>query len=373
MIQSTFIFAGNQERPSSHCASITELPGGELFAVWYAGTNEGHPDVAIVASRLLPGAQEWSAPEVLVDPPGKPGGNPVVWYDDAGVLHHFYNIIEDPQRGWQSALLYWDRSDDGGHTWRGAELFDEQEGTMVRHRPVRLRSGRVILPAYDECRWQGLCFISDDNGASWRRGGRIARGYGGFLSAVGARHRFSLPCMARNGFRSLVHGMRCIQPAIIERSDGTLHALLRPRVRGCAYESDSRDAGEHWTACMPSALRNPNSGADMIRLRSGEVVVCFNDSVEKRTPLTLAVSLDEGRTWAARWNLETGEGQFCYPTLMQASDETVHLVYTWKREGIKHVRISPQWLRELAHGSACGEGRGDSILPTSAVEAAREE
>jgi len=316
--KSTLIFAGNQERPSSHCASITELPGGELYAVWYAGTHEGHVDVAIVASRLGAGATEWSSIEVLVQKPGQPGGNPVVWFDGAGKLYHFYNVIVDPERKWDAARFYLDTSTDGGRTWEGERLFDEEEGMMVRHRPVRLSTGRVLLPAYDEKPWEGLCYISDDNGATWRRSGRMVSESG------------------------------CIQPAIIERDDGSLHAIVRPHAQGRAWECDSVDQAETWTACVPSRLKNPNAGADMIRLQSGEVIACFNDSPTKRTPLTIAVSLDEGRTWAGRHDLETEDERFSYPTLMQADDGTVHLVYTYKRVGIMHTQMSPEWLREVA-------------------------
>ena len=318
MLQSTLIFAGNQERPSSHCASIAELPSGALYAVWYAGTREGAEDVAIVASRLEAGAAKWEAVQVLVNRSGKPGGNPVVWHDGESTLHHFYNIIEDPERKWSAAMLYHDRSTDGGRTWEGEEVFDQEIGMMVRHRPVRLSGGRVLLPAYDEKSWEGLCYTSDDNGATWRRGGRMVCGSG------------------------------CIQPAIIERDDGSLHALLRPRVQGHAWECGSADGGESWSRCVPSQLRNPNSGADMIRLRSGEVIACFNDSPSKRTPLTIAVSLDEGRTWVGQRDLETEDARFSYPTLMQAADGTVHLVYTWKRLGIMHVRFDRGWLSRVA-------------------------
>jgi len=50
-----------------------------------------------------------------------------------------------------------------------------------------------------------------------------------------------------------------------------------------------------------------------------------------------ALSLDEGRTWTGRHDLETEEGRYSYPTLMQASDGWVHLVYTWRRLRIRHV------------------------------------
>lgn len=312
MFESRFIFEQMPGRPSHHCASMAELPGGELFATWYAGTHEKHPDVAILCARLPAGARAWTASEVLVDIPGRPGGNTVVFHDGERTLLHFYDIIEG--EGWRSALLYLDRSTDGGRTWEGARLFDDRPGIMVRHRPLRLSSGRILLPAYDEATWEGLCFILDDGGEAWRASGR----------------------MVADG--------RCIQPAVIERDDGSLHALLRAGEGGRAWECDSSDGGESWSRCVPSELRNPNSGADMIRLSSGEVIACFNDCASGRTPLTLGLSLDQGRTWAARQDLETDQGEYSYPTLMQASDGRVHLVYTWRRAGIKHVCFDRRWL-----------------------------
>ena len=312
MFEARFIFEEMPDRPSHHCASIAELPGGDLLATWYAGTHEGHPDVAIVCSRLPAGEKEWTTPEVLVDVPDKPGGNTVIFHDGAETLFHFYDIIEG--KGWSEAMLYLDRSNDGGRTWEGARVFDERPGMMVRHRPVRLSTGRLLLPAYDERPWEGFCYISDDDGETWRESG---------------------PMVADGG---------CIQPAIIERGDGSLHALLRAAEGGRAWECDSLDGGETWSRCVRSDLRNPNSGADMIRLASGEVIACFNDSETARTPLALALSMDEGRTWTARHDLESEDGKYSYPTLMQASDDRVHVVYTWRRLRIRHVCFDVGWL-----------------------------
>ena len=45
----------------------------------------------------------------------------------------------------------------------------------------------------------------------------------------------------------------------------------------------------------------------------------------------------------------TGSGQGCgfefsYPYLIQARNGDFHLVYTWNRSFIKHVRFTPAWL-----------------------------
>lgn len=307
-----YVFHGTTERPSCHCASITERPGGGLFATWYAGSREGAADVAVMCA--VHDGERWGEPRVLFDPPGMPGGNTVVC-SCGDQLWHFVDVIQS--EGWDSAALYLLRSDDGGETWSEAEVFDNEPGMMVRHRPLEISSGRLILPAYDEKSWEGVCYLTDDGGENWRRSGRIVAGSG------------------------------CIQPAIIEREDGTLHALLRSDGNvPHAWESDSHDGGETWSACEPSELQNPNSGADMVKLSSGETIACFNDSPNRRTPLTLALSLDEGRTWSARRNIESQPGEYSYPTLMAGNDGTVHLVYTWRRERIRWANFEPGWITE---------------------------
>jgi len=316
MLDNSFVFVGTARRPSCHCASIAELPGdhgrsdGDLLVTWYAGTHEGNADVVIMGARRRDGA--WGEPQVLVDPPGRPGGNTVV-YCHEGELWHFFDVIEG--HGWDSAILYFSRSSDCGDTWTPPSIFDDEPGMMVRHRPVRLSTGRILLPAYDEKAWEGLAYLSDDGGRSWRRSGLM------------------------------VAKAPAIQPAIIERDDGALHALLRSgREVSHAWECDSADEGESWSRCVPSALHNPNSGADMVRLESGETIACFNDTPAGRTPLTLAISYDEGRTWAARRNIEDEPGEYSYPTLMEGADGTVHLVYTWRRERIRWIRFEAGWI-----------------------------
>lgn len=312
MMADAFIFRGTEERPSCHCASINDLPGGGLLASWYAGSREGAADVAVICSRHDGSA--WGEPELLLDPPGRPGGNTVL-YHHADSLWHWVDVIEGS--GWDSAILYLMRSEDGGQTWSDPEVFDDEPGMMVRHRPVRLSSGRILLPAYDEKYWRGFAYLSDDDGASWRRSGWMEAASG------------------------------CIQPAIIEHDDGSLHALLRSDRAGThAWECASTDGGETWTPCAASQLHNPNSGADMIRLRSGETIACFNDTPDGRTPLTLALSHDGGRTWAARRNIETEPGEYSYPTLMADDDGSAHLVYTWRRERIRWIKFEPGWIAE---------------------------
>jgi len=58
------------------------------------------------------------------------------------------------------------------------------------------------------------------------------------------------------------------------------------------------------------------------------------------TPLSVAVSPD-GRQWEVKLDLETNPGEYSYPAVIQTSDATVHITYTYLRKSIKHVILDP--------------------------------
>ncbi len=73
-----FMYETDSRRPKCHCSTITELPGGDLLGAWYAGSQEGKPDVAVMVARYLREEGCWTEAAVLWDTPGMPEGNPVV-------------------------------------------------------------------------------------------------------------------------------------------------------------------------------------------------------------------------------------------------------------------------------------------------------
>ena len=97
-----------------------------------------------------------------------------------------------------------------------------------------------------------------------------------------------------------------------------------------------------------------NSAICVLKLKDGRALLVYNKSDKpadpskwgNRTPLTLAVSADDGESWRDLFNLETDDIRegFAYPTLIQASDGLVHPTYTWGRKRIKHVVIDPEKL-----------------------------
>jgi predicted neuraminidase len=59
--------------------------------------------------------------------------------------------------------------------------------------------------------------------------------------------------------------------------------------------------------------------------------------VNGRNRLNVAVSVD-GKSWKDLAVLEDQpEGEFSYPSVIQAADKTVHVIYTSNRKSIKHT------------------------------------
>ncbi|PYV11513.1 MAG: hypothetical protein DMG23_04135 [Acidobacteria bacterium] len=318
-IQSELIFPPDSlpGYPSCHGSTLVELPSGELLAAWYAGSTEGAEDTAELGARLPAGATSWSKPTVLADTPHKPDGNPVLHLDRKGRVWLFYVTIEglSCEPAWDRCRLKCRISTDAGRTFGQERILREELGWMDRNKPIYLTNGELLLPLYDERDWSSHMFISPDDGETWGKTQSIA--------APGGN----------------------IQPTVVELGDGSLLAFMRtgsPRRR--LWKSTSGDNGRTWTPPSEIDLPNPNSACDMVRLRNGHLVLVINNTPEGRTPLTVALSTDEGRTWNHRRNLETANGEFSYPAVVQTRDGLIHVTYTYLRKSIKHAAFDEAWI-----------------------------
>jgi predicted neuraminidase len=307
-------FVSNRRYPSCHASTITELPNGDLLAAWYAGAYEKARDVAILCSRLPKGSSEWTEAEVLAKDPEGSEGNPVLFVDPKGILWLFYVTMYGG--GWDECKVKCKKSLDDGRTWGETQILRDELGWMTRNKPIITKSGSIILPIYDEAGCNSMMMISKDGGDTWRVSGHI-------LSDPGN-----------------------LQPAVVELKNGTLLAYLRTWAKegGCVWRSVSEDGGYTWSQAQATKFPNPNSAVDMIRCRSRNMILAFNDTFRGRTPLSLALSQDGGASWPFRRVLERGPGEFSYPAIIQSKDGLLHITYTYKREAIKHVVVSEEGL-----------------------------
>ena len=77
-------------------------------------------------------------------------------------------------------------------------------------------------------------------------------------------------------------GFGNIQPSLVRRKDKTLLALMRDngphhKIR----RSTSSDDGMTWTPVVNTALPNPGSGIEVLRLRIGNLALIYNDTRER--------------------------------------------------------------------------------------------
>lgn len=311
MLLKTPIFERLSERPFAHCATLIDLGEAGLMTAWMGGAYETAPDVAILASRLMPGQDRWTAPQVIAEVAGHSLGQPVFLQRPEGELWLFYVVIM--QQDWTSAIPYLKKSSDGGASWSEPEQLFDHPGLMLRSRALVL-PGRILVPAYDENTWQSRMIVSEDDGRTWR---------------------LTAPMISPNGN---------IHPTLVRLSDGRLLAYLRTGGKGgVIWRSESTDAGETWSQLTPTDLPNPNSGLDLLRLQSGRLALAFNNTPRLRTPLSLALS-EEDERWPWLQIIEDAYAEISYPTLAQTQDGLLHLVYTYRRETIYYVRCTEEWL-----------------------------
>jgi predicted neuraminidase len=88
-------------------------------------------------------------------------------------------------------------------------------------------------------------------------------------------------------------------------------------------------------------MPNNNSGIDCVKLSDGRIVLICNP-IEKnwgpRTPLSVFVSDDNCVTFKKELDLETDEGGFAYPSVVE-NGGCLHIVYTYNRKKIVHAVI----------------------------------
>jgi predicted neuraminidase/peroxiredoxin len=308
---SELIFEKIPDVPSHHCSTVTEAANGDLLVVWYGGSYESADDQTLFLSRRKKGRRSWGKPEVLIRNSAQPPGNAVVFRDTRERIWIVWCRMEASRplrRGgsWRQTRLMYRVSKDNGHHWSKDALFLGGIMESLRNKPIRLANGELLLPL-------GHSFAgTTDRGRTWEHLGRVSAGS---------------------------------QPTVIQRADGSLLTLLRkgPRI----LQSESHDGGRSWSPATATDLKNPDAGIAMTRLKNGHLLLVFNDSETARTPLCIARSLDEGRTWERPLMLESNPGEYSYPCVIQTSDGRIHITYTFRRYTIKHAELNEDWLIHL--------------------------
>ena len=231
------------------------------------------------------------------------------------------------------------RSFDEGKTWsEPTPCITDEIGYYVLNndRVIQLKDGRLLFAvsrhgfdANDKFDNMGvvMTYASDDNGKTWRRGQSVLS----VVSPSGKKYAAQ-------------------EPGIVELKDGSLLLWIRTNA-GSQFMSRSSDRGETWSVPQPSWLCAPTSPATIKRLPTGDLLAIWNNHElrfdlkrkggwdGKRTPLTAALSSDDGLTWHGAKNIEDDPtGHYCYIAAQPLGDGTVLLGYS-AYSGLSHARL----------------------------------
>lgn len=324
----------------SHAATLVEAANGDLLCAWFNGPGEGEPDTNIVLSRLPAGADTWLEPLQLSSDPERSEQNPLLFVTPGGEVWLLHTSNEPHDQSTSRVIRR--RSVDNGQSWGEADVLFDHLGSFIRNPVVVLSNGDWLLPAYDcdKSAERTVLKLSTDRGATW--------------STV-----------------EVPDAIGQVQMTIAELSPGELVGYFRSRAADRIHRSVSKDNGRTWTSPERTALPNNNSAVQVLRLDDGRLVMVFNDSSAERdqfrwvddgkgglrrktlrTPLTLALSEDDGATWPYWRNLQVQDEEYhsnelgySYPTLLQTRDGRLHVAYSFLRKTIKHVTLAPEWIQ----------------------------
>ena len=316
--------------PYKHPARIEELTNGDLYLVYYGGDGEYAINTGVFGSRLKKGGRKWTAPKIIAHDPFRSVGNGVIWQAPDGLVWLFYVVRYGET--WSTSRVQAKVSRDHAETWSDAFPLVSEEGMMVCNKPIVLHNGDYLLPLYFEGGHNteftgadsgGLFLRYDVRKKEWKPTGRIR-------SATGN-----------------------IQPAAVEVRDDFLVAYCRrgggydPTTNGWLVRAESHDGGWTWSEGVNSKFPNPNAAVDFIKLRSGNLLLVFNDSMNERTPLAVALSADADLTYPWQRNVAQGPYDFAYPLAVQTRDGKIHLIFTsHERTVVNHAVLDEDWIKQ---------------------------
>ncbi len=292
--------------PRNSEGAFVRLANGSFLLVYsrYNGDSWGDDCSADLASRIsCDGGKTWSDEKLLLKNPALNVMSVSLLRLHDGRIAMVYLLKRMIDNGCIACTPQIMFSSDEAESWSQPRPVADIPAYLVvnNDRLIQLKNGRLLLPAayhpYNIGKHISSCafvrmYLSDDNGETWRE----------------SRQNIYPPnWLESSGFQ---------EPCAVEHPDGSLTAYFRTGA-GSQYKSFSCDQGETWTEAIPatefpspkspmSVKYHPETGElfavwnDHSPLRS----VAYEDGSWGRTPLVIARSRDNGRTWCGHTVLE---------------------------------------------------------------------
>lgn len=208
-------------------------------------------------------------------------------------------------------------------------IINDTNGFFVLNnsRVIQLKSGRLLLPVALHYtpggKWSDkakiYCYYSDNNGKKWSRGLQVPD----------------------------TTNIVTQEPGVVELNNGQILMYMRSN-NGVQQYSYSKDKGKSWNHIQPSTILSPLSPASIKRIPgTNHLLLVWNNNnglqpqiKDKRTPLSIAVSKNNGKSWLYTKNIEINPyGWYCYTAICFVDRKHILLGFC-AGDRSKHIYLS---------------------------------
>lgn len=315
--KTTLKLSPSENNPRNSEGDFVNLKDGRILFVYsrYTGDSSSDHAPAFLAGRYSDdGGETWTQEDETIV--ANEGGMNVMSVsllrlqnDDIALFYLKKNSTED-------CIPLMRISKDEAKSWSDAvPCITDKVGYFVLNndRVVQLEDGRLLMAVAlhntpgGEWKNQGdlFSYYSDDNGKSW-------------VSSAQVPNTTDIVTQ---------------EPGLIEMKDGRVMMYIRAS-GGYQQLSFSQDRGETWGQIETSNIPSPVSPATIeIIPGTGDWLLVWNNNdgsnpniKGKRTPLTTAISKDEGKTWEYTKNIQDDpDGWYCYIAIHFVDDEHISI------------------------------------------------
>lgn len=341
--QTVFKINSSENNPRNSEGDFINLKDGRILFVYshYYGTSSSDHATAYLAGRYSDdGGQTWSDnDEIIVK---NEGGMNVMSVSllrlhngDIALFYLRKNSTED-------CIPMMRISKDEAKSWSEAiPCITDKKGYFVLNndRVIQLRDDRLLMSvALHQVRggkWSNkadlFCYYSDDNGLTWHSSSQVPDNTDIITQ----------------------------EPGLIEMKDGRIMMYIRAS-GGYQQMSFSSDRGESWSHIETSNIPSPLSPASIEKIPgSNDWLLVWNNNdgtdpviKNKRTPLTVAISKNEGKTWENIKNIQDDpDGFYCYIAIHFVDKNNILLGYSDGNQSKKTLLsviditlLNKQWL-----------------------------
>ncbi|MBD3350915.1 MAG: hypothetical protein GF364_05455 [Candidatus Lokiarchaeota archaeon] len=280
--------------------------------------------------------EDWTKPIIIHKEKLKSAFSYTYFLDLKGKATLLYNKTGD---------IFQKKSNDYGRTWEEPKrILKGNIGWMFKSKPLFVQFGRLIVPVYDKDTGRSFVLIFDQDQKIWYPSLSI-----------------ELPETIDDEYKGeevlktadyMVYQTR--YPTLIHQSAVVVTMYMQTIGLNYIVKAESVNVGETWDEATFTTLKASSKPIECVRIKNTEgiyqptVLLLYVEELREKTELKLAISTDNGNKFERDECLESFEVNNNLDfTMIQLSDETLHVLYTLKGKIIDLKLEKTFWKEEI--------------------------